>query len=100
MLGDIEPVSRERPTSRHYQKHKAQHKRSTTAAVPIDKLVFLTQRVDRKLAEAAVLVSSQAGVLKFWSIFGTSTRYLLGDCQFTFKMVDYTSTIKLQACEW
>lgn len=46
-------------------------------AAPVDKLLFLKRRVDSKLTEAAVLVSSQSGQLKFWSIFGN--RNLLGE---------------------
>jgi len=45
--------------------------------IPVDKILFLKHRIDSKLTEAAVLVSCQAGVTKWWSIFGNKN--LLGE---------------------
>ena len=39
--------------------------------VPVDKVIFLTSRIDKKLTESATLISSQAGQVKLWSVFGT-----------------------------
>ena len=39
---------------------------------PVDKLLFLTMRSQWKSQESAILVSSEAGILEFWCVYGTS----------------------------
>ncbi|KAF6023693.1 hypothetical protein EB796_017999 [Bugula neritina] len=63
-----------RPNSRHRQSHQPPPKGTV---IPVDKILFLKHRIDSKLTEAAVLVSCQAGVTKWWSIFGNKN--LLGE---------------------
>ncbi|XP_072043758.1 LOW QUALITY PROTEIN: cilia- and flagella-associated protein 337-like [Amphiura filiformis] len=56
-----------RPNSRHVQKHK--HPEGFPQA-PVDKVLFLQSRLSKGLNESAVLVSSEAGYLHFWSLHG------------------------------
>lgn len=42
------------------------------AGAPVDKLLFLTSRAQWKTQESAVLVSSEAGVLEFWCLYGAT----------------------------
>ena len=37
---------------------------------PVDKLLFLQRRVQNQLSTSAILVSSEAGQLHFWSLYG------------------------------
>ncbi|XP_070580974.1 cilia- and flagella-associated protein 337-like [Ptychodera flava] len=55
-----------RPNSRHRWSHKTP--KGFTA--PVDKLLFLQQRISQGQTEAAVLLSSEAGFLHFWSVYG------------------------------
>ncbi|KAK6170880.1 hypothetical protein SNE40_019170 [Patella caerulea] len=57
-----------RPNSRH----KKSHKLSKGQPAPVDKLLFLKARAaaGARYADGAILVSSEAGVLRFWSIYG------------------------------
>jgi hypothetical protein len=43
---------------------------NTRQPAPVDKVIFLHVRTKCKRTEAAILVSSEAGVLRWWSIFG------------------------------
>ncbi|XP_071797033.1 cilia- and flagella-associated protein 337-like isoform X1 [Asterias amurensis] len=59
-----------RPNSRHRAKHKQPQ---GFEQAPVDKIVFLKSRIINKgLTEGAVLISSEAGWLNFWSIYGFS----------------------------
>ena len=42
------------------------------AGAPVDKLLFLTSRTQWKTQESAVLVSSEAGTLEFWCLYGAN----------------------------
>ena len=42
------------------------------AGSPVDKLLFLTSRAQWKTQESAVLVSSEAGTLEFWCLYGVN----------------------------
>lgn len=42
------------------------------AGSPVDMLLFLTSRAQWKTQESAVLVSSEAGTLEFWCLYGTN----------------------------
>ena len=43
---------------------------------PVDKIIFLKGRItNRGLQEGAVLISSEAGRLHFWSIYGFSKNH-------------------------
>ena len=42
------------------------------AGSPVDKLLFLTSRAQWKTQESAVLVSSEAGTLEFWCLYGAN----------------------------
>ena len=39
---------------------------------PVDKLLFLKSRAQWKTQESAVLVSSEAGTLEFWCLYGAN----------------------------
>src|ERR1700733_6743534 len=41
-----------------------------SCAAPVDKLLFLLARAEARQTEAAILVSSEAGILRWWSVFG------------------------------
>nr|XP_006814770.1 PREDICTED: WD repeat-containing protein 49-like [Saccoglossus kowalevskii] len=56
-----------RPNSRHRQQHKPP--KGFTA--PVDKLLFLQHRVTQGQTDSAVLISSEAGYLHFWSVYGS-----------------------------
>ncbi|XP_064637087.1 WD repeat-containing protein on Y chromosome-like isoform X2 [Lineus longissimus] len=67
--GSSRPGTRpSRPNSRH----RASHSRPEQGEpVPIDKLLFLPGRVkSAKRNDGAILISSEAGVLRFWSVYG------------------------------
>ncbi|XP_077980125.1 cilia- and flagella-associated protein 337-like [Glandiceps talaboti] len=55
-----------RPNSRHRHRHKLP--KGFTA--PVDKLLFLRHRSTQNIQDCAVLISSEAGYLHFWSIYG------------------------------
>ncbi|KAK7112140.1 cilia- and flagella-associated protein 337-like isoform X2 [Littorina saxatilis] len=56
-----------RPNSRHRTSHKV----PSGSPVPVDKLLFLRGRASVKhtVIEKAILLSSEAGVIKWWNIF-------------------------------
>lgn len=49
------------------QSKKSHH---NNAGSPVDKLLFLTSRAQWKTQESAILVSSEAGTLEFWCLYG------------------------------
>ncbi|CAH1794020.1 unnamed protein product [Owenia fusiformis] len=55
-----------RPNSRHRKRHKLQKGQPA----PVDKLLFLAGRASSKRVESATLISSEAGTLFWWCIFG------------------------------
>ncbi|XP_022084992.1 WD repeat-containing protein on Y chromosome-like [Acanthaster planci] len=62
-----------RPNTRHQTSHR--HPAGFKQA-PVDKILFLKSRIINKgLTEGAVLISSEAGFLHFWSIYGFSNNH-------------------------
>eukprot|EP00116_Pleurobrachia_bachei_P001759 sb/3462021/ len=57
-----------RPSSRAYQE-RAENR---NGASPVDKVIFLEERVREKNSEVSELVSSEAGHVYFWNIYGVS----------------------------
>lgn len=47
-----------------------QSKKSHCAGCPVDRLLFLKSRAQWKTQESAILVSSEAGSLEFWCLYG------------------------------
>ena len=45
-------------------------KSDSRQGTPIDTVLFFERRANMKYQESAILVSSQSGVLEFWSLFG------------------------------
>lgn len=66
LTGKRQPSSLSRPNSRHRNSHKP----PDSCAAPVDKLMFLLARAEARQTEAAILVSSEAGILRWWSVFG------------------------------
>jgi WD40 repeat protein len=60
-----------RPTSRHWNSHKL----PDGQPVPVDKLLFLQARAKSKHLDSAILVSSEAGVLRWWSIYAKQPEF-------------------------
>eukprot|EP00057_Strongylocentrotus_purpuratus_P002746 XP_003725163.1 PREDICTED: WD repeat-containing protein on Y chromosome [Strongylocentrotus purpuratus] len=58
---------RSRPNSRHRRTHKQPEGFSQA---PVEKLLFLASRLSGGMSDSAVLVSSEAGHLHFWAIYG------------------------------
>ncbi|XP_043942680.1 WD repeat-containing protein on Y chromosome-like [Protopterus annectens] len=57
-----------RPNSRH----RIKHKKEDGLQPPVDKLLFLQNRASNEhMVESAILLSSEAGFLYWWSIFGS-----------------------------
>ncbi|XP_013420475.1 WD repeat-containing protein on Y chromosome isoform X3 [Lingula anatina] len=65
---DISPDP-ERPPSRPNSRHRKSHKPAKGQAAPVDKLLFLHNRAHGKYLDCAFLISSEAGVLRWWSIY-------------------------------
>ncbi|XP_038067567.1 WD repeat-containing protein on Y chromosome-like isoform X2 [Patiria miniata] len=62
-----------RPNTRHQANHKQP---AGFTQAPVDKILFLKSRIINKgLTEGAVLISSEAGFLHFWSIYGFSNNH-------------------------
>ncbi|KAJ8037373.1 WD repeat-containing protein 49 [Holothuria leucospilota] len=57
-----------RPNSRHQISHKTPN---GFAQAPVEKLLFLKSRINQGLNDCAVLISSEAGYLHFWSVYDT-----------------------------
>lgn len=81
-------TSGQRPNSRH----RSTHKPSEREPAPIDKLLFLQARINARTPESAILVSSEGGLLKWWSVFGTQS--LLG----SFRATDFPDESVLGMC--
>lgn len=45
-------------------------KSDSKQGTPIDAILFFERRANLKYQESAILVSSQCGILEFWSMFG------------------------------
>ena len=45
-------------------------KSDSRQGTPVDAILFLERRANMKYSDSAILVSSQSGVLEFWSMFG------------------------------
>ncbi|KAH9494635.1 hypothetical protein Btru_019804 [Bulinus truncatus] len=57
-----------RPNSRHRLSHRVEKGQ----VAPVDKLMFLKARASVRFTESAVLVSSEAGILRWWNIYTSS----------------------------
>ncbi|PVD39372.1 hypothetical protein C0Q70_02002 [Pomacea canaliculata] len=55
--------------SRPNSRHRTSHKVPNGHPVPVDKLLFLKGRASVKHTEKAMLLSSEAGVIRWWNIF-------------------------------
>ena len=62
--------SASRPPSRRLAKHIQSPASLSSCHVPVDQVLFLTRRIRSRVKGNAVLVTSEAGVAKFWDIFG------------------------------
>ncbi|XP_076443223.1 cilia- and flagella-associated protein 337-like isoform X3 [Babylonia areolata] len=60
-----------RPASRPNSRHRTSHKVPFGHPVPVDKLLFLRGRASVKHTEKAMLLSSEAGHIKWWNIYAT-----------------------------
>merc|ERR1719239_875783 len=68
----LDDVTQSRPTSQNSRpnsRHRSSHKVGRGQAAPVDKLMFLRARAGVRFTESAVLVSSEAGVLRWWNIY-------------------------------
>ncbi|XP_059147520.1 WD repeat-containing protein on Y chromosome-like [Physella acuta] len=61
------------PASRPNSRHRLSHRVEKGQAAPVDKLMFLKTRAGIRFTESAVLISSEAGNLRWWNIY-TSNR--------------------------
>ncbi|BFZ18007.1 hypothetical protein BsWGS_21047 [Bradybaena similaris] len=60
--------SRSRPNSRHRSSHRLEQGQTA----PVDKLHFLKTRAAVRFTESAVLISSEAGTLRWWNIYSVN----------------------------
>ncbi|XP_072168406.1 cilia- and flagella-associated protein 337-like [Diadema setosum] len=61
-----------RPNSRHMSIFK---RPQGFSQAPVDKLLFLSSRLSRGITDSSVLVSSEAGKLHFWAVYGQHKRH-------------------------
>ncbi|XP_048762594.2 WD repeat-containing protein on Y chromosome-like isoform X3 [Ostrea edulis] len=62
----LSPTKIPRPNSRHRKSHRVPRGQPS----PVDKLLFLPSRITSKTSDAAMLISSEAGYLHWWALFG------------------------------
>nr|XP_022317228.1 WD repeat-containing protein on Y chromosome-like isoform X7 [Crassostrea virginica] len=62
----LSPTKVARPNSRHRKSHRVPRGQPS----PVDKLLFLPTRLTSKTSDAAMLISSEAGYLHWWALFG------------------------------
>ncbi|XP_062601746.1 WD repeat-containing protein on Y chromosome-like isoform X1 [Saccostrea cucullata] len=62
----LSPTKVPRPNSRHRKSHRVPRGQPS----PVDKLLFLPTRLTSKTSDAAMLISSEAGYLHWWALFG------------------------------
>ncbi|XP_071952599.1 cilia- and flagella-associated protein 337-like [Antedon mediterranea] len=61
--------SNSRPSTRHRQRHKQP---VGFSQAPVDKVMFLKHRLSQGLTDAPTLISSEAGHLHLWCVYGSS----------------------------
>lgn len=62
---------RSRPNSRPNSRHRKSHKLPKGQTAPVDKVLFLKRRVPIRHSDGAQLISSEAGCIIWWSLYGT-----------------------------
>ncbi|KAK3091715.1 hypothetical protein FSP39_022107 [Pinctada imbricata] len=62
----VTPSRLSRPNSRHRKSHKI----PKGQPAPVEKLLFLPKRLSSRISDGAMLISSEAGYLKWWCLFG------------------------------
>ncbi|XP_041474209.1 WD repeat-containing protein on Y chromosome-like [Lytechinus variegatus] len=68
---DLTPEERSKVRSRPNSRHRRNHKQPEGfSQPPVEKLLFLSSRLSGGMSDSAVLVSSEAGHLHFWAIYG------------------------------
>lgn len=66
----LQSSSSSRPASRRLAMHTHFGSTASSLHVPVDQVLFLPERVRSKSKGSAVLVTSEAGMAKFWDLFG------------------------------
>ncbi|XP_052069658.1 WD repeat-containing protein on Y chromosome-like isoform X4 [Mytilus californianus] len=64
-------LPRSRPNSRPNSRHRRGHRLPQGQSAPVDKVLFLKTRVPLRQSDGAQLISSEAGNIFWWSLYGT-----------------------------
>ncbi|XP_063446060.1 WD repeat-containing protein on Y chromosome-like isoform X2 [Mytilus trossulus] len=64
-------LPKSRPNSRPNSRHRRGHRLPQGQSAPVDKVLFLKTRVPFRQSDGAQLVSSEAGNIFWWSLYGT-----------------------------